>query len=77
MKGEFLWIAGIGFSAVQIFFYLEKWWSYLIYTCFCIFCWLVWLKFPRELMLLFYIIATLIYTILYYLLKPEGSFSLF
>ena len=77
MKGEAFWIAGIGFSAVQIFFYLEKWWSYLLYSVFCIFCWFLWLKMPRELLIVYYIVITLIYTMLYFWLRPEDSVFLF
>ena len=77
MKGEAFWIAGIGFSAIQIFFYLEKWWSYTLYTLFCFFCWFLWLKFPREAIILYYIVITLIYTAMYYWLRPADAFSLF
>ena len=77
MKGEAYWIAGIGFSAIQIFFYLEKWWSYTIYSLFCLFCWFLWLKLPREIMILYYIVITLIYAFLYYWLHPDDALILF
>lgn len=73
MKGEGFWVAGTGFSAVQIFFYLEKWYSYAIYTAFCLLCLLVWQKFPKELKLIYWIVVTLIFTVLYYWLKPANE----
>ena len=77
MKGEAFWIAGIGFSAIQVFFFLEKWWSYTLYILFCLFCWILWLKLPRELMIVYYIVITLIFTILYYALRPADAVGLF
>ena len=77
MKGEAFWIAGIGFSAIQVFFFLEKWWSYTLYTLFCLFCWILWLKLPRELMIVYYIVITLIFTFLYYMLRPVDAVGLF
>ncbi len=73
MKGEAFWIAGTGFSAIQIFFYLEKWWSWALYTAFCLICMIVWYHFPKELKLLYWIVVTLIFSGLYYALRPANQ----
>ena len=74
MKSLFLWIAGVGFTGTQVFFYLTQTWAKVVFLLISAFLLFVLSKLPKELHLLFWICLTVIMTILYYILKPEGSF---
>ncbi len=77
MKGEALWIAGIGYSVVTTFFLLEKWWSYFIFGGVFAFSLWIYKICPRELKIVYYMFFTLFYMIIYYLIKPNESGLLF
>ena len=75
-KGNALWVAGVGFSLTQIYFYLTSTWQKFTFVTVCFICLYIFCKLPKELHLLFWVTATLITSILYYTLKPEPQMAM-
>ena len=74
-KGHALWVAGVGFSLVQIYYYLTTTTQKTVFFVTCFVCLFIFCKLPKEFHLLFWVMATLATTILYYTLKPEPEIA--
>lgn len=73
MKSEGFWVAGNGYTMTQMFLHLEKWWSIFLLTVFAFLVIFIWLKCPKELKLIFWIVITLVITFLYYVCIPPEN----
>jgi len=77
-KGLTLWIAGVGVTLTQIYLFLTSTWQKVVFFLTCFIFFYIFCKIPKEFHLLFWVIATLITTIFYYVLKPaQDSATLF
>ncbi len=72
-KLVFFWAAGIGFTGMQIFLYLQSLWARVGLILFMIFAVWIFSKTPREFQIVYWIILTLIVTGWYYLVKPADA----
>ena len=69
----FFWAAGIGFTSMQIFLYLENAWAKAGLIFFMIFAVWIFAKTPKEFQIIYWIVLTLLITFWYYGVKPSDS----
>ncbi len=72
-KGMFFWASGIGFSAMQIFLFLESRAAKIIFIGFVLLTIWIFSKTPKEMRIVYWIMMTVVFSILYYVFKPQNS----
>ncbi len=72
-KWVFFWAAGIGFTSMQIFLYLQSLWARIGLGLFMGAAVWVFAKTPREFQIVYWIVLTLIVTAWYYWVKPANA----
>lgn len=69
-KWSFMWVAGVGFTAMQVFLLLQSTWARVGLGLLFLGCFAVLVKIPKEMQIPYWIVLTLIFTVWYYILKP-------